>query len=270
MDIHDLWQEHKRFILGVLGGLLAFWIGWLVIGSVWDESAALKRARADVQSVSGELYDDKALTELRDENEKLTQTEQALVKALAFKPRDEFQLEGKGPADLHFDTTNRKMRQRWRALCEDKNVELLDRNLEWAIPTEREDIQSTLLAFDLIDHAVQRLLVAHDAVRKKDPEALGLIAIDKLRVDKQKGSQGYRGAQTKLRIEEVLLEDRVEFALRCDAAVLWLFCEACRSASPPIALADFKFVQGKSAGDPLVATGKLSALQIKAPQAQPQ
>lgn len=270
MDIHDLWQEHKRFILGVLGGLLAFWIGWLVIGSVWDDGVPAKRARSEAQSVSGELYDEAALATLREENEKLTKAEQQLTKALAFKPRDEFLLEGKGPADLHFDTTNRKMRQRWRTACEDKNVELLERNLDWAIPTERDDIQSTLIAFDLIDHAVQRLLAAHESVRKADPEAMGLVAIDKLRVERQKNTSSWRPAQGKFRVEDVLQDDRVELALRADVGVVILFFEACRAATPPLALADLKIVQGKGAGDPLVVTAKLSALQVKAPQAQPQ
>ena len=32
MDLHELWQQHKRWILGVAAGLLLFWIGWFVLG----------------------------------------------------------------------------------------------------------------------------------------------------------------------------------------------------------------------------------------------
>ncbi len=264
MDLHDLWQEHKRFLLGALAGFVAFWIGWIVIGSVYSPDTVLKKARTDAQAVSGELFDQQALVTLRDENARLLAAEESLRKALAWQPRDDFVLEGKGPADLHFDTLNRRLRQRLRGLLEEQGVELPEKTLEWTVPTEREEIQGLLYAFDLIDHTAQRLLAAHRRVRETNPEAQGLAAIEKVRIERTKAAATYRGGgRAKVRIEDVVQEERIELQLRCDSHVLRLFLEACRAEQPPIGLADLKVQQSRLPGDPLLVTCKLAAFVFR-------
>lgn len=42
MDLHDLWQTHKRFLLGVAAGLLVFVILDSIIGALWDPEASAR------------------------------------------------------------------------------------------------------------------------------------------------------------------------------------------------------------------------------------
>ena len=36
MDLNDYWQENKRFLLSIAGGLLVFLIGTMIVGGVVD------------------------------------------------------------------------------------------------------------------------------------------------------------------------------------------------------------------------------------------
>ena len=43
MDLHDFWQENKRWILGVVLGLLVYWIGGSVITGMYSKDAVTKK-----------------------------------------------------------------------------------------------------------------------------------------------------------------------------------------------------------------------------------
>ena len=43
MDPHEVWQENKRWILGVVAGLLVYWVGTSIIAGVYSTSSAAIR-----------------------------------------------------------------------------------------------------------------------------------------------------------------------------------------------------------------------------------
>lgn len=52
MDLNDVWQNHRRFILGIGAGLLVTTIAYAVIGSVWDAGGASSAASARLQKLN--------------------------------------------------------------------------------------------------------------------------------------------------------------------------------------------------------------------------
>ena len=45
MDLHDVWQENKRWILGIVLGLLVYWIGDAAIAGMYDSAGAHREIR---------------------------------------------------------------------------------------------------------------------------------------------------------------------------------------------------------------------------------
>lgn len=266
MDLHEVWQENKRWIIGVLIGVVVFFIAHTVSGSVVDSRRVLAGVRQDVNKLGSEpLFDNKALAELRTENELLSTAQSALVRATTFAHRPEFDLAGKGSYHLHFDQVSREVLARVLTGAEKEGVELERKNVLWPAPTSQEDTQAALIALDLLDDAVTRAYAASAAVRQAQPDARGLVAVDELRIEGDK-----RGSRMRRRSSDGsdrLKEFRVSFKMRMDAPTLLRMLESFRSGSRPICLGAQPGLtvrtDSKRPQDPLVVTGVLVALQVE-------
>ena len=49
MDLQDFWQENKRWVLGVVAGLIVYWIGSGVVAVVGAVAVVVKTARAGIR-----------------------------------------------------------------------------------------------------------------------------------------------------------------------------------------------------------------------------
>ena len=99
MDLNDFWQENKRFVLTVAGGLLAFLIGVVVINSVYGaDLAVMKRRLAKAESgLSKPMFKPGDLTRAQDENDALQAALSEVTEAVDFRARPQFEL-GDGKA----------------------------------------------------------------------------------------------------------------------------------------------------------------------------
>jgi len=271
MDYNEIWQENKRWILGVALGAIVFWIGTLVIDGLYSAEPTERltsKAQRAVRSEDG-FYDSSARTAAESEHEELGALRQRLDKTLEFVPLDEFLLAGKGLPDLHFDSVSRRIKRQLVDSADALGVELDDKDLAWKAPEGREQIQSSLISLCLLEQAARRLMKAHEQVRAADPAAIGLAAIDSLRIDdasrrRQRPVPRRRRDQNRIDVADWVSEENVRFKFRADSAVVQLFLELCRRESPVISLApDFKMVPGRAAGDPLVVSGVLSAIRLR-------
>ncbi|MCC6669654.1 MAG: hypothetical protein IT458_01220 [Planctomycetes bacterium] len=267
MDPGELWQQNKRWALGVVVGVVVFAIGWMLIGSLYDRNAKVREMMGYRSSVSGERYGSTALQALEKEARELKDAEGRLREALEFVLPAAFSLEGKGDPGLHFDLVNRQVRQRLMQLAQSENVELMDRALDWSMPVNRDEIQSTLVALAAVDQAAQRLIQAGKRVRDRDRDALGLVAIELFKIEARRAAaaRARPGRDQGPRPEDSFSEERVAFRFRSDAETARRFLQACRVEQPRLALADLKITPGPRPGEPLNVQGVLLALSFKAP-----
>lgn len=271
MDFQDLWQEHKKWILGVVAGVIVFLVARGVVRSVYDGDDAERRVTTVVRSVRGQdLYSADERKRIDEEGRALAALEARLRSAQEFVPAEDYVLAGKGDPDTWFDVVQRRVRSRLLSRAQASGVEFADRDLKWPAPVGREEIRTTLIGLAVLEQAAERLLDAGATVRSADPEALGLQSVDALAVDpKQQGRTQRRGRVRRTGdstdIGERVEEFTVSFTFRCDYATLARFFESCRGQDPVLTLLpELKIQQGNQIGDPLIVKGRLSGLSVKA------
>ncbi len=268
MDLQDIWQEHRRFILGVLGGLIVFLIAKSTITGLFDATGSVRAATTSAV-VGKPVFDAQARTELQRRNEALTAEFDRLRDSVAFVPGEEFELAGKGAFDTYFPQVERRVRTTILQAAQAGGVELADQDLVWPAPSSREEVAATLVALAAMEQAALRLFDAGESVLAVDPEALGVSTVESLKYESRTSSRArLGGARLGRGSDEVeLVEERlVSFVVRCDLKTLQVWFEALRGQNPPLALQPGLMVkQGEQVGDPLTVRGTLAVLTVKDP-----
>ena len=253
MDLNDIWQEHKAWILGVLGGVLVFFIGHQVISGRFDTSdaqAAIRSRRAALAKPqygrtqrSAAIADAKAL-------------DGALGKAEAqsyFKPRADFELEGKGDMTVFYLQRTDDVRTRVQRAMDAANVEFAPKQLGLPVnsPVDRAEAARVLYGLDLVDDVLARMLRVSDGIIDKQPDAQGLRSVDSIRITavSTKRPTGRRGRKT------VDLGDRVnvEIKAQLDAWTLQEFLEVLlgENGERPLVLKDIDARTPDRPGEPM-------------------
>lgn len=195
MDLNDFWQENKRFVLTVAGGLLAFLIGLLVVSTLYGDD--LSAARRNLSRTNAELG--KARYVVRDRDRAQDQHD-ALVAALAdldeivvFQPRPRFAVGDANARTRYFQIVS-EAREEILAKAGRAGLKLPgDLGLPLQSPTKELEIVRTLEALDIIDRSVQLALeagvdnIARIAVRL-DPRLLSgksFTGLERTRVELQ-------------------------------------------------------------------------------------
>ena len=162
MDLNDLWQEHKRFIVAIAIGLTAFLVGTIAIDRMFgsERRAATLRLTANERNLRSERYGPDALSQARAENEALLEAVEALEAAAVFRPRPEFVLGSEsGSASGQYFSLVDRVRGEILTLASRNRVRIpSDLGLEMLQTTRAEIIERHLEALDLIDR-VTRLAV---------------------------------------------------------------------------------------------------------------
>ena len=266
MDLQDFWQENKRWLLGVVAGLVVVWIGMGIVQAVFGGGAALRSAEAQARQLSTmKVYDSEALRAAREQNQRLVGLDQRLREHVAFEPGERFVLAGKGDPDVYFPGVERAVRSSVVDRAREAGVELDERNLSWPTPIGREEIEARLVELAVLEHAALRLLDAGERQRQDSPDALGVQGIDALKVELRSSAPARRrGPQAGADAAERISEARVKFAFRADIGTLQTWLQRLREESPPIGLApDLRVLPGDQIGDPVTVTGTLAALRIR-------
>ncbi len=164
MDLNEIWQEHKRFILMVAAGFLTFFVANSVIEGMYraDIRSALRGVSKDRQTLADELYraSDREAAEL--ENDALRVGYDKLVAASAFRPRAEFDLaQTPGTPQNAYITAVERLEDRLLDLASQKRAILPDGlGLETVQTLNVDLVERHLHAVDLLERAVQMALEA--------------------------------------------------------------------------------------------------------------
>ncbi len=171
MDLNDIWQEHKKFIIAVAAGLLVFLIGETIIGSSYTSKVqaserTLSSQRASLRQVKPTA---KNLREIRDVQSDLAARWQAASEKLIFQSGKRFELrdDEARPDDVYFNVVNEVKREVEEA-AERRNIQLPDNlGLPATTPRTREEAKRYLRALDVVQRVV-RLAVEADVLAITD------------------------------------------------------------------------------------------------------
>lgn len=159
MDLNDFWQENKRFLTIVAGGLVVFVIAEMVISSSFGDDLRAQRRKVvtSTRKLSETMYQRADLSDARAQNEELKAATQALAEAVAFRARPEFTVNPRmGSASSQFFNIVARTREELLTLAGRNNMRAPDSvGLPALSPTQDDDIARHLEALDVIDRVVR-------------------------------------------------------------------------------------------------------------------
>ncbi|HHI79086.1 MAG TPA: hypothetical protein ENK02_03830 [Planctomycetes bacterium] len=271
MDLNELWQEHKVWILGAFAGLLFFLIGRSFISSTFS----IERSRKTILSAHAKtrkqpLYDRAAYRKAQEEAKTLRERIDRRAKALFFQARPEYRLEGKGDASLHYLNQTSAARKRVKEEMDAENVDFLARNLGLPskTPFDRDEIQEVLYGLDLVEDALDRLLESSRIITERFANQSGLASVESLKIRPIK--KGYAGRSVrKKQIPELLPRVEVLLRFRADSLTTEGFVESLLGGKAPggaerrpLLLKGIKIEEvGQDPGDPLAVECNFVILQ---------
>lgn len=264
MDVGAFVQENKRWLIGCAIGAVAWLVGSTVIGSVWNENAAAPSPRK-LGAPDREVYDQTALQAARQEEEQLAAAAAAQREALAFVQQDKYLLAGKGKADEYLYQVGRALKQAILTAADERDAQVSETSIVWDVPTGVDDVKNTLFGLELLDELQQRLFAAHDAVKKANPDAPGLRALQSLKVDARRGG---RSPVRTLRPGEIdprdaFTQEQVSFQFQASEAVVLGFLEACSKPQRTLVVDSWQLVKPARPGEPATVKGTVLGLAFK-------
>lgn len=200
MDLNDYWQENKRFVLTVVGGVIVFAIGNAMITSfIGDDLAVLKRTQTKVEKdLRASRYGARDLTVARLENARLTEASENLSKFVGYPTRPEFTLDSsKGTAGNQYFAAVSRTREELLRNAARINIRIdQDLGLPSLAPTRDDEIARHLDGLDLVERvvnfAIEERLQRVDSIEispQRGPQDVG--EIEKTRVKmKMSGKSG--------------------------------------------------------------------------------
>jgi hypothetical protein len=268
VDLNDVWQEHKRWILGVLGAAVLFFVGLAVVSSVFDPMPIRNSALGVVSQTSKtELYSSAARSAAVEEKKDLAAAVADARKKTEFVPSADFDLTGKpGSLGVHYNNVTSQVRKHLNSEADRINVRMEARELGLPTnsPTDRDEIQRVLIGLELVKEALTRLFAAAERVRELQPEAIAVESVQKIQIPPRAARRPAPTAPGKQKqVEDYVDEVNVNVEFRCDAPTLSLFLESFRGSPRPILIDKLKVEEGKEAGDLLTASMTLVGLRLR-------
>ena len=264
MDVGAFVQENKRWLLGCAIGAVVWLIASSVIGSVHRKLPPSAKALG----APTEAHDQAALEAARAEHEQLAAQREALQRELAFVPSARYQLQGAGRGDETLFSRGRELKQAIAAAAAARDVQFAENNAVWEAASSADDVRATLFGLELIDELQQRLFAAHDAVRARDDEALGLRAVVSLKLDTRRNqrspSRGVRPGEVDVR--DFLSQESVAFEFHADEATVHGFLESCRKPDRTLVVDTWRVARATRPGEPCAVKGVLAGIRFKEPE----
>lgn len=267
MDLGAFVQENRRWLIGCGVGGLLYLVGHIVIGSIYDLNGA-RASLANLGRLSGkdEYYLKPALEAAQAEAEQLQQEHQRLQQELAFVPTAKFQLEGHPDSQEYLFQVGRSVKKALLEAAGERDVQVVEKDVGWPPVTGVDEIRGVLFGLELLEETGKRLFAAHDAVRARDPEAMGLRAIVSLKTDDRRAQKNQMRSSRpgEVDLHDLVVQERVSFQFQCDAATATAFFEACRKPGRTLAVETVQMLQPQRPGDPVVVKGTLQGIAFKA------
>jgi hypothetical protein len=163
MDLNNYWQENKRFLLTVAGGVLVFGIGTMLVGKYFGEELQRQQrvaANTRTKLAKERMYTANDLAAAEAENEALQRTVETLTKACSFEARPQFQLDAKrGSSSNQYFAIVSAVREDLLRQAGRANLRVPeDLGLPALSPTREPDIMRYLEALDLVDRVIRMAL----------------------------------------------------------------------------------------------------------------
>ena len=271
MDFNEFWQENKRWLLGCLAGVLVFLIARSIVDGRFNAPARSDASKANgiykkfrKQGPENEFYVGSHEAKAKADAKRLSERLATLREAMHYEMAPEYDLEGKGDAELHRAAVYSKVRERVFEAAARYNVEFPEDGFAWQPPTERELLQRELVGISLVDHFVKQLMEAHKTVTEADFAALGVHAITSFKMDRaRKVTRRSFRRDPKVQAADLLSEVGVKFQFEADNRTAHQFFENCRASRPRVVLAGLTILRGRRSGDPLSVRGEVRALSIQ-------
>jgi hypothetical protein len=271
VDLNDIWQEHKRWILGVLGGAAVFFVARSVIGSVFDPETPWRGAMSTVAQVNkAELYTAQSRDKATQDRTVLAAASGEARKKTEFRPAGDLDLtDQQGSVSVHYNTVTSDVKKRIRAEADRLNVriEAKELGLPANSPTDRDEIQRTLIGLDLVREALTRLFDVAEKVRAQRDDAIAVESVQKIQIQARpqvrRGGAAAALAGKARPIEDLLDQVDVQLEFRADAPTVTGLLEAFRNHERPILVDKLKIEEGKDPGDPLGVVLTLVGLRLR-------
>lgn len=162
MDLNDIWQGHKKFILAVGGAAIAFLVAKAIIGSTWDVDSLSSNARSTSTQLKKLAAASPAeLSAVQAQCSDLRERLAELQKRMEFTTAPEYLLpEGKN-ADLVFNEVRARAQEELIGKAARRNIRV-DESLGMPqfTPSGREAIQRSLRALNVVEKVVEAAVAA--------------------------------------------------------------------------------------------------------------
>lgn len=186
MNFDAFWQTHRRFILGLAGGVVAFFIILALTGNGSKED--FKRSKSSISSTRRKMKanDMYGVTSVATLNERLDSLRQrnAELGLMSLPPfRERFQIPTGTPAAQHYISLTGEVRDELIGWSLRRNCEVDDSlGLPPVSPSQPQQIERILHGLDVVERVV-RLAVEN-----------GAAEVEKIRISQKRRRQGGRNA----------------------------------------------------------------------------
>lgn len=178
MDLNDVWQGNKRFILSVGAGFVLLLIGKAIIGSLWGSAGLGQSVRSlGTKLRKGEAPRASQLTELQAACTTLDQDLEQLYAKLKFETDPEYLLPKGGQSpDLTYNEIRSRAHDELVEAAGRRNIDIDETlGLPGFTPSGREAIQRYLRGLNVVEQIVQEGIIA------------GVRAIPEIEITENKG-----------------------------------------------------------------------------------
>lgn len=163
MDLNDVWQNHRRFILGVGAGLLVLVVGKVVIGTMWDATGAGSAASARLAKLNKvETVQKSELSAVLGANTRDGERIDELSQRMRFKPDPRYVLDkNEKTPDLRFTEIRSQATEALVDVAARGNIRVDETlGLPPFTPAGREAIQRYLLGLNVVQEVVESAILA--------------------------------------------------------------------------------------------------------------
>jgi hypothetical protein len=251
MDLTDIWQQHKKFILAIAGALLLLLVGRGVLQGYFpvDSTRASATKIADAMKKAPEISDG-AVRDLQAEVDGLRARYGELAASMRFKPGDDFVLPaGESNPRMFFWNQLHKLQGALVDAAAKQDIRVPDGlGLKEFAPTEPEEIRRTLVALGVVQDVLIQAISS------------GVRRIDTIHIED--ASRG-RGRTTGF-VKELRLDFDIVGGERSLRGVLAGIVDgAARGTSPYVAIDKARIKPVKGESGMLELTLSLTALDIE-------
>jgi hypothetical protein len=261
MDLEAFLQENKRWLVGCAVGGLVWLVGSSIVGGLYDPG----RVSTGRGAIS-EAYGRAELEVAEEESESLKIELARLKEGLSFVVSPKYG-EWLGPVDKHVFLSGIDLKGAIADSASDRDVIVDVKEIAWEVPTGIDESRQTLIGLDIIDEIQTRLFAAHDASKQRDEDAMGLVAIDSLKLDSTRSSRSGGRSRNSRRgsavdIADLLSEQKVSLEFQADESTIASFLEQCRKPGRTLALDRIQVSTPARPGEPAVVKAALSGISF--------